>query len=62
MHLGPGAILLAITVDYRDSLSIEAVETATERLYDRVRAVNPRFTRIFVRSSRSRRAQMSGRT
>lgn len=56
MHLGPNAILLAITLDYQDTLSIEGAESATERLYDRIRAIDPRFTRIFVRSSRSRGA------
>jgi cation diffusion facilitator family transporter len=56
MHLGPDAILLAITLNYQDKLSVEQVEIVTDALSERIRAIDPRITRIFVRSERSRQA------
>jgi cation diffusion facilitator family transporter len=56
MHLGPAAILMAITLDYQDAMPIAEVEAATERLSKKIRDIDPRITRIFVRSSRSRQA------
>jgi len=54
MHLGPSAILMAITLDYQDGLSISEAEAITVQITDRIRKIDPRITRIFVRSGRSR--------
>jgi len=55
MHLGSSAILMAITLDYRDRLSVEEAESITGLMADKIRTIDPRITRIFVRSGRSRR-------
>jgi cation diffusion facilitator family transporter len=57
MHLGPAAILMAITLDYQDGLSIPAAEAVTGRMTDEIRKIDPRITRIFVRSGSSRQKQ-----
>ena len=57
MHLGPRAILMAITLDYQDGLSIPAAESITGRMTDEIRKIDPRITRIFVRSGSSRQRQ-----
>jgi cation diffusion facilitator family transporter len=59
MHLGPRAILMAITLDYQDGLSIPAAEAITGRMTDEIRKIDPRITRIFVRSGSSRQKQGS---
>jgi cation diffusion facilitator family transporter len=57
MHLGPRAILMAITLDYQDGLSIPVAESITGRMTDEIRKIDPRITRIFVRSGSSRQRQ-----
>lgn len=57
MHLGPAAILMAITLDYQDGLTISQTETLMGRLTDEIRKIDPRITRIFVRSGSSRQKQ-----
>lgn len=57
MHLGPAAILMAISLDYQDRLPIEEAESIMARLTDGIRKIDPRVTRIFVRSGRSWRKQ-----
>jgi divalent metal cation (Fe/Co/Zn/Cd) transporter len=54
MHLGPNAILLAVTLDYRDELPIREAEEATARFSAQIRKLDSRIGRIFVRSDRSR--------
>jgi cation diffusion facilitator family transporter len=54
MHLGPSAILMAITLDYQDGLSVSEAESITGQITDRIRKIDPRITRIFVRSGKSR--------
>lgn len=57
MHLGPTSILMAITLDYQDGLSIPQAEALTGRMTDRIREIDSRITRIFVRSGSSRQKQ-----
>ncbi len=57
MHLGARAILMAITLDYQDGLSIPVAESITGRMTDEIRKIDPRITRIFVRSGSSRQRQ-----
>ncbi|HEX2761072.1 MAG TPA: cation diffusion facilitator family transporter [Rhizomicrobium sp.] len=53
MHLGPSAILLAITLDYRDDLPIREAEEVTARFSAQIRKLDSRIGRIFVRSAHS---------
>jgi cation diffusion facilitator family transporter len=52
MHLGPEEILLGITIDFRDDLHGEEIETTAQDLGDAVRRVEPRATRLFLRPGR----------
>ena len=56
MHLGPREILLGVTLDFRDSLTAGDIENAADAFADALRAVDPRITRVFVRSGRAREA------
>jgi cation diffusion facilitator family transporter len=52
MQLGPREVLLAVTIDFRDSLSGAAVEEAAAELTARVQAARPEVTRFFMRPRR----------
>ncbi|MDB5457177.1 MAG: cation transporter [Caulobacter sp.] len=56
MHLGPQEILLGVTLDWRDDLTAPDIEQAADEFADRLRAIDSRITRVFVRSGRSRAA------
>ncbi len=56
MHLGPQEILLGVTLDFRDDLTAVDIENAGDEFAGRLRAVDPRITRVFVRSGRARAA------
>jgi hypothetical protein len=54
MHLGPEEILVAVTLDFQDSLSGPELEQAADELTDRLKAADPRITRLFLRPGASR--------
>ncbi len=56
MHLGPREILLGVTLDFQDSLTAREIEDAADDFASEIRAVDPRITRVFVRSGRARNA------
>jgi len=49
MHLGPQDILVAATLDFRDDLTAPELERAADELTGRLRAAEPRITRVFIR-------------
>lgn len=56
MHLGPREILLGVTLDFYDELTAGEIEDAADDFASAIRSVDPRITRVFVRSGRARRA------
>lgn len=56
MHLGPSEILLGVTLDFRDTLTAVEIETAGDDFAVAIRGIDPRITRVFVRSGRARAA------
>jgi len=56
MHLGPQEILLGVTLDFRDDLTAVEIEDAGDDFAGLIRTVDPRITRVFVRSGRARAA------
>lgn len=53
LHLGPREIMFALTLHLSDSLSRAEMETALEDLTGRIKAIDPRITRVFLRPARS---------
>jgi len=51
MHLGPNEILVAVSLDFQDSLSGPQLEQAADELTDRLKAADARITRLFLRPS-----------
>jgi cation diffusion facilitator family transporter len=56
MHLGPREILLGVTLDFHDELTAGQIEDAADAFAALIRGVDPRITRVFVRSGRARAA------
>ena len=56
MHLGPQEILLGVTLDFHDDLTASEIEDASDDFAVRIRTIDPRITRVFVRSGRARAA------
>jgi len=56
MHLGPQEILLGVTLDFRDDLTAVEIEAAGDDFAGVIRTLDPRITRVFVRSGRARAA------
>jgi cation diffusion facilitator family transporter len=56
MHLGPQEILLGVTLDFHDDLTAGEIEEAADDFALRIRTIDPRITRVFVRSGRARAA------
>lgn len=56
MHLGPQEILLGVTLDFRDDLKATDIEDAGDDFATRIRDIDKRITRVFVRSGRTRAA------
>ena len=48
MHLGPDVIILAMKVAFREGTDATAIEAATNRIEERVRAQLPQMRKIFV--------------
>jgi cation diffusion facilitator family transporter len=55
LHLGPREILLAISVDFADGLSSEAVEEAVSTLEVAIKRRYPEVTRVFIEVQSKRR-------
>lgn len=49
MHLGPSDILLGISLDFRDEMTSDEIETAVHDLGDRLGACQPLIGKVFVR-------------
>lgn len=56
MHLGPQEILLGVTLDFQDALTAGEIEDAADDFANAIRGVDPRITRVFVRSGRAKAA------
>ncbi|MEJ2818736.1 cation diffusion facilitator family transporter [Caulobacter sp. CCG-8] len=56
MHLGPQEILLGVTLDFHDDLTAGEIEDAADDFAMRIRTIDARITRVFVRSGRARAA------
>ena len=54
MHLGPDEILMAATLDFRDDLSGPQLEEAADELTGKLKAADPRITRLFLRPGRAK--------
>jgi cation diffusion facilitator family transporter len=64
MHLGPGAILLAASIDFRDDLGSPAIEQAAREIEAALRRVHPAIGRVYLRpvdTPREHPAPASGR-
>lgn len=48
MHFGPRDILLCVSVDFVDSLSASAVETAISDMEADIKSAHPEITRVFI--------------
>ena len=55
LHLAPYEILLAISVDFADGLSSEAVEEAVSVLELKIKKRYPQVTRVFIEVQSKRR-------
>jgi cation diffusion facilitator family transporter len=49
VHLGPQQVVAALSVDFRDGLSSEALEAAVERIERTIRRREPEVTALFVK-------------
>lgn len=61
MHFGPEQILVALDVEFRDTLSAEEVEEAIDRLEETIRARHPRIKHIFLEADSISAAAERGR-
>jgi hypothetical protein len=48
MHLGPHEILLALSVDFADGMSSQAVEKAVSKLELEIKHAYPEVRRVFI--------------
>jgi hypothetical protein len=49
MQLGPDEILMAATLDFNDDMSAPQLEEAADNLTKKLKAADPRITRVFLR-------------
>jgi cation diffusion facilitator family transporter len=49
LHLGPESILVGVTLEFRDGLTGDELQTSAQELSDAVQASDPRICRIFLR-------------
>lgn len=49
MHFGPNEILLALSIDFHDELSLAEIEQTIEQITAQLKGKIPRLTRIFLR-------------
>jgi cation diffusion facilitator family transporter len=60
MHLGPQDILVAATIDFHDDLTGPQLEKAADELTERLKAAEPRITRVFLRPGEAVWARSDG--
>ena len=48
MHLGPTDVLVNISIDFRDDLPSQEIETTVSRLESEIRQAWPIVTRVFI--------------
>lgn len=60
MHLGPQDILVAATLDFHDDLTAPQLERAADEMTERMKAAEPRITRVFLRPGRAVWARSDG--
>jgi cation diffusion facilitator family transporter len=53
MQLGPDEILMAATLDFNDNMSTPQLEEAADDLTKKLKAADPRITRVFLRPGRA---------
>jgi cation diffusion facilitator family transporter len=56
LHLGPESILVGVTLEFRDGLSGDEIQSAAQALSNRVQASDDRIGRIFLRPMKQRPA------
>jgi len=56
LHLGPESILVGVTLEFRDGLTGDEIQSAAQALSDRVQASDDRIGRIFLRPMKHRPA------
>lgn len=56
LHLGPESILVGVTLEFRDGLTSDELQTAAQDLSDRVQASDDRIGRLFLRPMKHRPA------
>ncbi len=63
MHLGPDEILMAVTLDFRDDLSVPGLEEAADERTGKMQAADPCITHLCLRPRRARpRSSGEGQT
>ena len=60
MHLGPQDILVAATIDFKDDLTGPQLEKAADELTEKLKAAEPRITRVFLRPGEAVWARSDG--
>ena len=60
MHLGPQDILVAATIDFHDDLTGPQLERAADELTEKLKAADPRITRVFLRPGEAVWARSDG--
>jgi cation diffusion facilitator family transporter len=58
MHFGPADVLVAISLDFDDTVSAASVEQAVSRIERRIKQAHPEVTRVFV-EAQDRRAHLA---
>ena len=54
LHMGPDAIIVAMSVDFADGIAAEHLETTVTKLNAKVKAVDPRILRVFIEAEGQR--------
>ncbi|MCA9472559.1 MAG: cation diffusion facilitator family transporter [Nitrospirales bacterium] len=55
MHMGPDFILVNVSVDFRDGLTSEQVESTIASIDHQIKHVHPRVKRVFIEAEKRRR-------
>jgi len=53
VHTGPNSVFVAVSADFQDSLAMGEAETLIELLEDRMKAVSPKISSIYIRPEKS---------
>lgn len=63
LHMGPEYILVNLSVDFKNSISAEAVERTVENLTHRIKETHPLVKRVFIGGEARRSPELKdGRT